>query len=148
MVWAAIDLNQQVSSVFFQNVGQGRGNGVNAARYIAQVLQPHVVPFFQRHQNFLFQQDNARPHTAHVTQAFLRQNNINLLPQPAKSPDLNPFKHFWDALQRRLNAFAPRPRTEADLRAAITRVWAQVPPRQINNLVSSMHRRCRAVIAA
>ena len=148
MVWGAIGLNQRVGPIIFQNVGHGRGNGVNAARYIAQVLQPHVVPFFQRHQNFLFQQDNARPHTARVTQAFLRQNNINLLPHPARSPDLNPIEHFWDALQRRMNALVPRPRTQADLRAAVARVWPQVPQRQTNNLVSSMHRRCRAVINA
>jgi len=104
--------------------------------------------FFQRHQNFLFQQDNARPHTARVTQAFLRQNNINLLPHPARSPDLNPIEHFWDALQRRLNGLVPIPRTEADLRAASTRLWPQVPQRQTNNLVRSMYRRCRVAIDA
>ena len=148
MVWGAIGLNQRVGPVFFQNVGQGRGNGVNADRYIAQVLQPHVVPFFQRHRNFLFQQDNARPHTARVTQDFLHRNNISLLPHPALSPDLNPIEHFWDALQRKLNALVPRPRTAAELRAAIAQVWAQVPQQQTNNLVRSMYRRCRAVIAA
>lgn len=148
MVWGAIGLNQRVGPVVFQNVGQGRGNGVNADRYVAQVLQPHVVPFFQRHPNFLFQQDNARPHTARVTQDFLHRNNINLLPHPARSPDLNPIEHFWDALQRRLNDVVPRPRTEAQLRAAIAQVWAQVPPQQTNNLVRSMYRRCRAVIDA
>ncbi|KAK7493606.1 hypothetical protein BaRGS_00015118 [Batillaria attramentaria] len=52
MVWGAVGLDQRVGLVFFQNVGQGRGNGVNADRYIAQVLQPHVVPFFHRHRNF------------------------------------------------------------------------------------------------
>ncbi|XP_071095495.1 RNA-binding protein 25-like [Haliotis cracherodii] len=62
------------------NVGAGRGNGVTAQRYIDQVLRAQVVPFFARHGNFQFQQDNARPHTARITQAFLQQHNINTMP--------------------------------------------------------------------
>jgi hypothetical protein len=38
-------------------------------------------------QRELFQQDNARPHTARVTMNYLEQNNINVLPWPYKSPD-------------------------------------------------------------
>ena len=34
--------------------------------------------------------DNARPHTAIHTRNFLQANNINVLPWPARSPDLNP----------------------------------------------------------
>lgn len=134
--------------VVFQNVGQGRGNGVNADRYINQVLRPYVVPFVQRYRNCLFQQDNARPHTARATQDRLRHNSVNILPHPARSPDLNPIEHFWDIMQRRINALARRPRTAAELRAAVTQVWAQVPQQQINHLVLSMYRRCATVINA
>ncbi|KAK7098922.1 hypothetical protein V1264_003137 [Littorina saxatilis] len=148
MIWAAIGVNQLVAPVVFQNVGQGRGNGVNADRYINQVLRPFVVPFFQRYRNCLFQQDNARPHTARATQDFLRHNNVNLLPHPARSPDLNPIEHFWDIMQRRINALARRPRTAAELRAAVSQLWAQVPQQQINDLVLSMYRMCVAVINA
>ena len=66
-------------------------------------LAPHVVPFFERYLNFLYQQDNARPHTARVTLDFLRQNNVNLMPHPALSPDLNPIEHLLDMVQRQLN---------------------------------------------
>ena len=147
MVWGAVGLNQRVGPVFFQNVGQGRGNGVNADRYITEVLQPHVVPFFQRHRNSLFQQDNARPHAARVTQNFLRRHNQPATPSCIVTGS-QPIEHFWDALERKLNALVPRPRAAAELRAAIARVWAQVPQRQTNTLVCSMYRRCRAVIAA
>ena len=57
-----------------------------------QALMPQVMPFFQRHQIFLFQQDNARPHNARATEDFLRQNNTNLLPYPARSQVLNPYQ--------------------------------------------------------
>ena len=148
MIWGAIGVNRRLGPVVFQNVGQGRGNGVNANRYINEVLMPHVVPYFQHHPQHLYQQDNARPHTARATQTFLRQNNINLLPHPARSPDLNPIEHFWDALQRQLNQLTPRPQTAAQLRAGIAQVWWRVPHQQTNTLVRSMYRRCRAVINA
>ena len=148
MIWGAIALNQRIGPIIFQNLCQGRGNGVTAQRYIAQVLQPHVVPFFRRHPNFLIQQHNARPHTARATRDFLGQNNITVMPHPARSPDLNPIEHVWDAMQRELNQLQPRPRTAAQLAAAIVQVWAQIPNASINTLVNSMARRCRAVIAA
>ncbi|KAK7105528.1 hypothetical protein V1264_016894 [Littorina saxatilis] len=148
MKWGAIGVNQRVGPVVFQNVGQGRRNGVNADRYINQILRPYVVQFVQRHRNCLFQQDNARPHTARATQDFLRHNSNNLLPHPARSPDLNPIEHFWDIMQRRINALARRPRTAAELRAAVTQLWAQVPQQPNNHLVLSMYRRCATVINA
>ena len=37
----------------------------------------------------VFQHDNARPHTAATTRAFLDNNNVVTLKQPAYSPDFN-----------------------------------------------------------
>ena len=44
----------------------------------------------------ILQQDNARPHSARHTQDTLRQNDIQTLDCPAKSPDLSPIEHLWD----------------------------------------------------
>ena len=126
MIWGAIARHHALGPVVFQNIGTGRGNGVTAQRYINQVLRPSVVPFFHQHGNFILQ-DNARPHTARLTANFLQQHNIRVMPWPARSPDLNPIehfwnalqqhfwdalqRHFWDALQRELNRVQPRPRT-------------------------------------
>jgi transposase len=148
MVWGGIGLNVKLGPVIFQNLGPGRGNGVTAARYIDQVLRPHVVPHFTSHQNMTNQQDNAHAHTARATRDFLQQNNINVMNWPALSPDLNSIEHLWDEIQRRLNEEQPSPTTAAELSVAFQRVWALIPIAFINRLVNSMYRRCAAVINA
>ena len=47
MVWGGLCDNQLVGPHFF-DLHRGRGGGVTAQRYIAEVLQPHVLPFFAR----------------------------------------------------------------------------------------------------
>ena len=32
---------------------------------------------------------------------FLNRNNVNVLPWPAVSPDMNPIEHIWDYLGRK-----------------------------------------------
>ncbi|GFW00940.1 uncharacterized protein TNCV_1761781 [Trichonephila clavipes] len=46
----------------------------------------------------IFQQDNARPHTARVAQDFLR--HFQALPWPTRSPDLSPLEHVCYHLKR------------------------------------------------
>ena len=65
MVWAAFSRDYRSQLHFF--------NGpVNAGSY-QQVLQNQVIPLFQQHPRLqTFQQDNATPHTARATTAFLQ----------------------------------------------------------------------------
>ncbi|GFW28836.1 transposable element Tcb2 transposase [Trichonephila clavipes] len=50
-------------------------------RYVDDILRPHVGPFLNGLPGAIFQQDNARPHTARVAQDFLR--HFQILPWPA-----------------------------------------------------------------
>ncbi|GFU00079.1 transposable element Tcb2 transposase [Trichonephila clavipes] len=69
-------------------------------RYVNDILRPHVGPFLNGLPGAMFQQDNARPHTARVAQDFLR--HFQTLPLPARSSDLFSVEHVWDQLKRQM----------------------------------------------
>jgi hypothetical protein len=48
-------------------------------------------------------------HTACSVHDFLQDRNVRVLPWPVKSPDLNPIKHVWDLLDRKVRARAIPP---------------------------------------
>ena len=52
----------------------------------------------------LLQDDNARSHRARIIDDYLKQETIMLMDWPARSLDLNPIEHIWNALGRRLAA--------------------------------------------
>ncbi|GFW30925.1 transposable element Tcb2 transposase [Trichonephila clavipes] len=61
-------------------------------RYVEDILQPHVGPFLNGLPGEIFQQDNARSHTARVSQDFIR--HFQTLSWSARSPDLSPVEHL------------------------------------------------------
>ncbi|GFW42443.1 transposable element Tcb1 transposase [Trichonephila clavipes] len=111
-------------------------------RYVDDILGPHVEPFLNGLQGAIFQQDNARPHTARVAQDFLR--HFQTLPGPARSPDLSPVEHVWDQLKRQMPSF----HSVHDLELAVQVLWAHLPLDNIRCLINSMPDRVAACIAA
>ncbi|GFX27711.1 transposable element Tcb1 transposase [Trichonephila clavipes] len=59
----------------------------------------------------IFQQDNARCHTAASVRAWFEehQDEFTVLPWPANSPELNPIENLWDHLDRVVRAMDPQP---------------------------------------
>ena len=89
--------------------------------------------------------DNARAHRARITDQYLEQATIVLMEWPARSPDINPIEHAWDMLQ---TACPVQPASVQELRQALLEEWDQIPQYKIRRLISSMRRRCQAVIEA
>ncbi|GFW74383.1 transposable element Tcb1 transposase [Trichonephila clavipes] len=73
-------------------------NRVRVWRPCVERLNPAFA--FQRHTSHaagaIFQQDSARPHTARVSQDYLR--TVTNLPWPAQSPDLSPIEYILEHL--------------------------------------------------
>ncbi|GFW63215.1 transposable element Tcb2 transposase [Trichonephila clavipes] len=90
----------------------------------------------------IFQQDNARPHTARVAQNFLR--HFQTFPWAARSPDLSPVEHVWCQLKRQM----PSCHSVHDLELAVEDLWARLPQDNIRCLINSMPDRVAACIAA
>ena len=142
MIWAGITRQNRMNLVFVNG-------SLNAARYQQDILATEVRQFINQHGPALtFQQYNARPHTARATQAFLQQHNINVLPWPSKSPDLNPIEHIWDELDRRVRSRPNQPTTLGDLKIALRAEWNRMPQGLIAQTILSMRRRIRAVAKA
>ncbi|GFY27746.1 transposable element Tcb2 transposase [Trichonephila clavipes] len=90
----------------------------------------------------IFQQDNARPHTARFAQDFLR--HFQTLPWSARSPDLSPVGHVWDQLKQQM----PSCHSVHDLDFAVQDLWAHLPQDNIRCLINSMPDLVVAGIAA
>ncbi|UYV66228.1 Transposase [Cordylochernes scorpioides] len=94
MVWGAIAHDSRSPLLRIQGT-------MTAQRYVDDVLRPVTLPYLQGVPNALYQQDNARPHTARISQQALQ--DVQMLPWPPYYPDLSPIEHVWDIIGRRLH---------------------------------------------
>ncbi len=77
---------------------------MNAERYI-KVLEQHMLPSRQRlfhGRPCVFQMDNAKPHTAAVTTAWLHSRRVWVLNWPACSPDILPIENICHIIKLKI----------------------------------------------
>ena len=137
MVWGGIMGRRKTNLIVVQ------GN-LNAQGYINQILQPEAVPFLQKHRPAIWMHDNARLHVARICRQFQNRNNVNVLPWPAVSPDMNPIEHIWDYLGRKVRARG-NVHNHRYLENALIQEWNNIP-NIIRRYVRSMRGRLAACI--
>ncbi|GFV25017.1 transposable element Tcb1 transposase [Trichonephila clavipes] len=104
---------------------------------LAFALQRHTAAT-----ELVFQQDNARPHMARVSQDCLR--TVTPLPWPARSPDLSPIEHVWDHPGWRVG----NPASLNELEARLQQIWNEMSQDIIQNLCASMPDRIASCVRA
>lgn len=92
--------------------------------------------------------DNARCHTARSVAQYLDEVGIQVLPWPARSPDLNPIEHIWDNLKRRTRARVPAPTTLGELKTAAVEEWHNIAQSDIQDIMDGLSNRLEEVIRA
>ncbi|GFX10044.1 transposable element Tcb1 transposase [Trichonephila clavipes] len=95
----------------------------------------------------IFQQDNARPHVTRIVQRFFVNHQIELLPWPARSPDLSPIENMWSMVAQRWTQITPPAATPDQLWKRVEGAWSDVPQEHIQSPFESMPRRVAAVIS-
>ena len=74
---------------------------VNAATYVEMFKDNDIFDDIRNKQKengiyhwntVIFQQDNARPHTAKTTKEYLKDSGVRIIIRPANSPDLSPIE--------------------------------------------------------
>lgn len=118
------------------------GQSMNGVRYRDLCVNEIVVPFAQNFgAGFILVDDNARPHRARIVQECLRENGIERMNWPARSPDMNIIEHVWSRMKLKLNQREQEFLNFEELAIAVREVWEAIPQEFITNLVDGMPRR-------
>lgn len=136
---------------------------INSEYYINNILKKELKPVYDRLDTSgtiskrrlftdnavsVFQQDGARAHTSAVSRAWLNENIPNYIENwPPNSPDLSPIENLWSILSSSVYK-DPEPKTPAQLKRRLRKAWNSISLETLYNLIESLPRRMKAVIAS
>jgi len=144
MVWGCITYRGVGKLVFVD----GR---MNAIQFIEILSSGLAATANLRHYDLgdvILQQDNDPKHNARITQEWIEDNNINLLPWPSCSPDMNIIEHVWNDVNNRIRARPNQPQNVGELKRIIEEEWYSTPLEYIKTLFESMPRRLNVLLKA
>jgi len=148
MVWAGMTSDRKLPLVFVE-----KGVKLNAHTYGDLILRGALKPWANRNLGgapWVFQQDSAPSHSANLTQDWLRANVPDFISKdewPPCSPDLNPLDFsIWSILEAQ--ACATSHKTVDNLKRALRREWAKIPPDILRAAADSFYHRLSSCIRA
>lgn len=120
---------------------------LNTNKYIElldEFLWPVVAKNFDN-QPWIFQDDNCPAHMSAKAQQWKTENNINCLPWPSQSPDINLIENVWRIIKIRLQRVQHNIKTRNDLIETVQQIWMSLTPGYIKALYLTLPRRIQAV---
>ena len=123
-------------------------NGTMNRNDYIDVLQNHLLPsaieiFNQPNPNFIFQHDNASPHTARDTVRWLEQQDWQTMMWPPYSPDMNIIETVWGSIMVKLRRDPPI--DIQTLRNRVREYWGQITQQYLLNLYATLPQRVVAL---
>ncbi|GFV81487.1 transposable element Tcb2 transposase [Trichonephila clavipes] len=81
MVWGGISIGGRTDLHIIRN------GTLTGRRYADEILRPHVIPYAGAiGDSFVFQDDNARPHRAHLVENMLEAETIQIIAARPRPP--------------------------------------------------------------
>ncbi len=153
MVWACFWGLERSNLYALERDFEAKKHGYSARSYI-NVLEDNLPGIYQP--GLIFMQDNAPIHTAKAVALWFRENGINVMEWPSYSPNLNPIEHLWFLLKEHVYKINPniqnvtggKEKIKTALFDALYKAWEALDDYYLHNLVWSMERRVRALIAS
>nr|CAH7739459.1 unnamed protein product [Callosobruchus chinensis] len=140
MFWCGIRFNGKTQLIHFPGP-------VTGEYYLQKIFNAIVQPLRNEiGDQFIFMNDNTRPHRTRAVQKALENGNIARLEWPAMSPDMNPIEHVWDDVSRAMFNRNNPPRSTQELIVAATEEWDNIAQEVTKNLIIGMHKRVDALI--
>ena len=101
---------------------------------------------FGRSQDWILLEDNDPKHRSRYSVRWKDDHDVETLPWPSLSPDMNPMEHVWALLK--IKVADRRPTSAEELTRAIKEEWKDLPQELASNLMNGMSRRINSLIEA
>jgi hypothetical protein len=90
-------------------------------------------------------EDGAPIHRSAAAKRFCNAHQMETIPHPAQSPDMNPIENAWKLLKEWVNGRPTIPANVEELKGALLEEWERIDIEFINRLVESMPERVQAL---
>lgn len=137
MVWIGISNSIERGFTFVEGK-------INSKKY-QEILKHTLLPICDKNVS-VFQQDNATPHKSKDTLTWLKDNGINVIDWPAKSPDLNIVENIWGIISNLLYSEKINYESIPALKEAIKKQFDLISLETISNLYESFPNRLTDVL--
>jgi transposase len=123
----------------------GTYTGADFIQLLDEKVLPKIREMFGDHE-FVFQQDNASIHNAAIAKQYYRENDINIMKWPARSPDLNPVENVFGLMSNIVYKRRKKYHTIDSLWEGIDNAFKSLKIETIKKLYDGMKKRLLMVV--